>query len=390
MQSTEVEALELGTVVRGMARIGGHLNAPTDLRTQMEALCAETAKLLDCDRCSIMLWDGSHYRARYNWGNPRDIAEHFEKYRVRADAPLVQQIMDSGTFVLVNDASILGSVAEKARIESLVMAPLLNTDGAGLGFMTAEYNERVSTFDDIRAEAVLGVARMAQGAVQADRERRDRRRAEQTRTRLLEELAIAEDQERQRIGRRIQDLTLGDLEALTLGLHCAHTLATEPRLAVLLEALTEQGETVARTLKNMVQDIHPLTLEVDGLSDAVGLALARHSSESGWTFHFDNKLAADPPTTIAKTLYRIALHALQIISATGEATAVVVRLETDGGGTRLVVSDDGRGFDMGSGATNRLGLASMWERAEYAGGTCIVNSAEGSGTVITVWIPDTV
>jgi signal transduction histidine kinase len=57
---------------------------------------------------------------------------------------------------------------------------------------------------------------------------------------------------------------------------------------------------------------------------------------------------------------------------------------------RLVVSDDGRGFDplsYAAQAAHGLGLAGMRERAALAGGQADVDSQPGAGTTVTVTIP---
>ena len=66
-------------------------------------------------------------------------------------------------------------------------------------------------------------------------------------------------------------------------------------------------------------------------------------------------------------------------------------VETDLGALRVEVEDDGAGFDplearhflrMG-----KVGLASMRERAELGGGTLVVQSRPGAGTIITATLP---
>jgi signal transduction histidine kinase len=64
------------------------------------------------------------------------------------------------------------------------------------------------------------------------------------------------------------------------------------------------------------------------------------------------------------------------------------------GEARLVVSDDGRGFDpsrcaglAGRAAPGGLGLTGMRERAALAGGHAEINSRPGAGTTVTVTVP---
>jgi signal transduction histidine kinase len=56
------------------------------------------------------------------------------------------------------------------------------------------------------------------------------------------------------------------------------------------------------------------------------------------------------------------------------------------GGARLVVRDDGKGFDPEA-AGRGLGLVSMRERADSVGGRLTVHTRTGEGTVIVLEVP---
>jgi signal transduction histidine kinase len=53
-------------------------------------------------------------------------------------------------------------------------------------------------------------------------------------------------------------------------------------------------------------------------------------------------------------------------------------------GCRLVIADDGRGFDPGDVDPTRFGLVSMRERAASFGGSFTVDSSPGRGTRLEV------
>jgi signal transduction histidine kinase len=62
-----------------------------------------------------------------------------------------------------------------------------------------------------------------------------------------------------------------------------------------------------------------------------------------------------------------------------------VTVEMGGPPLRLVVRDDGQGFDVRASKGRRgFGLTSMRERAEGLGASFSVDSAEGQGTVVCV------
>jgi signal transduction histidine kinase len=84
----------------------------------------------------------------------------------------------------------------------------------------------------------------------------------------------------------------------------------------------------------------------------------------------------------SEAILRITGEALRNAVRHGQARCVSVRLEEDP--LELVVEDDGRGFDPGQVVSRGFGLTSMRERAEGAGASYALTSADGSGTKVRV------
>jgi signal transduction histidine kinase len=83
---------------------------------------------------------------------------------------------------------------------------------------------------------------------------------------------------------------------------------------------------------------------------------------------------------IREALYNSAKHAA--------ATRITVRLVSSEGLVRLVVSDDGVGFDQESVDRERhFGLQLMMERLEAAGGRMTIDSRLGEGTIVAASLP---
>ena len=89
--------------------------------------------------------------------------------------------------------------------------------------------------------------------------------------------------------------------------------------------------------------------------------------------------------TLRLTLLRIAQEALTNAAkhATG-AHQVWVSLARDSSSVSLEVRDDGPGFD---GPSSGIGIASMRERAQGAGGSLQVTTAPGDGVTVTARLP---
>jgi signal transduction histidine kinase len=70
----------------------------------------------------------------------------------------------------------------------------------------------------------------------------------------------------------------------------------------------------------------------------------------------------------------------------GAARVTVTLAGEDDGTLRLVVEDDGRGFDVSSPRTG-YGLDGMSDRVALAGGTVEVTAIPGAGTTLSVRLP---
>jgi two-component system NarL family sensor kinase len=106
------------------------------------------------------------------------------------------------------------------------------------------------------------------------------------------------------------------------------------------------------------------------------------------------EVAVEPcplPAHVETALFRIAQEALQNVAKHAHARHVRVELRGQRGGVRLVVSDDGCGFDPDRVRSDRrrdaYGLTGIRERAALVGATVHVTSRPGEGTTITVAVP---
>jgi signal transduction histidine kinase len=81
-------------------------------------------------------------------------------------------------------------------------------------------------------------------------------------------------------------------------------------------------------------------------------------------------------------------EALTNIGRYANAKKVQVQLEYQKDGLQIMISDDGRGFDLNlSKGDHHLGLSVMQARAERVGGTLSIESAPGAGTKVIANIP---
>jgi PAS domain S-box-containing protein len=227
----------------------------------------------------------------------------------------------------------------------------------------------------------------------------ERKRLEDERSRHVSELATrvlqAQEEERKRIARELHDETAQSLSMLLTNLDLLEPhipLDNEP----LRSGFTRVGALAKRTLdetRALSHDLRPTILDDAGLVAALQWIAVEHERVYGnfVRIHAEMRHAQRLPSDVEVALFRIAQEALTNSGKYAHAKRVNVTLTFPGNSARLVVKDNGDGFDPDriSGPTRkgRLGLYGMRERAALLGGTISVQSAPGKGTEVRVELP---
>jgi signal transduction histidine kinase len=265
------------------------------------------------------------------------------------------------------------------RMRSFLGVPLLFTgDIVGAFYLT----DKEGGFDDDDVELVRGLAAHAAVVIE------NARLFEASRERSITE-------ERSRLARDLHDALTQRLFSLNLTLEAAAATAAGADPAPTVDAIQQARglvDSALAELRTLIFELRPPALEADGLLGALGKHAALLSRAHGVPVTVTD---ARPDGSVApsavgeRELWRVAEEALSNALRHAEASAVTVTVGVEAAGpdrgrTLLSVSDDGVGFDPGarSIAGRRLGLVSMRERIEAAGGTFEIVSAPGQGTTV--------
>ena len=165
-------------------------------------------------------------------------------------------------------------------------------------------------------------------------------------------------------------------------------------------AMTRIYETVGGALHEMrelIGHLRPAQFEDRALPEILGDAITAFEARSGAevSHSFVGKFAEDGISITQRiTFYRVLQEALANAHRHGSASRCEVRVEAVADGLRMRVSDNGSGFDVehamrprAGTPMARFGLHGMRDRAELLGGTCDIESAEGQGSTITIFLP---
>jgi signal transduction histidine kinase len=220
-----------------------------------------------------------------------------------------------------------------------------------------------------------------------DIERRQREQAA-----LMAELVAVEEETRRRVAADIHDDTAQAVAAAGLRLDALIADLRDPQAretaANAREALAEAN----RRLRRQLFELRPPALDRAGLAAALELFLTDSFSHDGFDWRVENLLDREPSPEVRAILYRVALEALTNVRKHARAGTVEVVLERRGVGVAVRVRDDGKGFELpppnAPAEPGHIGLVSMRERAEAAGGRFSLASSPGRGTTVDFWMPE--
>ena len=208
---------------------------------------------------------------------------------------------------------------------------------------------------------------------------------------LLARLVTAEEAERQRIAGDVHDGPIQLLTAAGLGLEMVRKSLAKLGQRDMNERIEEALAALTRAVEGMrtlTFDLRPSSLDEQGLASALREYLQYRDPDL--RFVVEDRIHGQPPEAIRLILFCVAQEALANVRKHAKATRVDVLISERDGGYVIRVRDNGVGFDSSEIRRSReghLGLSSMRERAQMAGGTCEVHSRPGGGTSMECWLP---
>lgn len=209
---------------------------------------------------------------------------------------------------------------------------------------------------------------------------------------MAAELLLTEERERRQIAVALHD-SIGQILAFS-SIELSNLLKTAPREQTdrlnNVHRLVEQAISETRSL---TCDLSPAVLYTFGLDAAMEQLAEQFSSEHSILCSF--KTCIEPQTVskeIQILLFRAVRELLVNIVKHAEARKTKITLSRVDYNIRIVVEDDGKGFDLFSinavrGRSDGLGLFSIRERLTHLGGSIAINSHPGRGTRITLLAP---
>ena len=212
----------------------------------------------------------------------------------------------------------------------------------------------------------------------------------------LSEVTRAQEEERRRIACEIHDEMLQSLASLALvvdALGKDKDRAAE-NLQTLLPHLRNGIQEMAERLREFSHELRPSIID-QGLIPALEYLAQENSRGTSVYVRFSvyGKERRLPPETEVG-LFRIAQEALRNIVKHSKATEAIIRLRYMSKSVKLVISDNGVGFELPDelndlASKRRLGIIGMQERSHLLNGIFNIRSRVGKGTTVMTEIKGT-
>ena len=213
----------------------------------------------------------------------------------------------------------------------------------------------------------------------------------QVRLRELEQKA-ALDGERARIARDIHDDLGGSLTQTLLLLDLTRKNSSDPgKVEEYTGRITDSVRQVVQSLDEIVWAANPANDTLPAFVDYVGQFAAEFLQSASVRCRFD--LPESPPDRplapdVRHNLFLVLKESLTNIVRHAQAAEVRLGLAATEESLKIVIADDGRGFEESAvAAAGADGLRNMRRRVEEMGGRLHVESRLGGGTTVTIFLP---
>jgi PAS domain S-box-containing protein len=206
---------------------------------------------------------------------------------------------------------------------------------------------------------------------------------------LTAELALTEERERHTAAMALHD-SLGPLLAFSKRELGVLQKDLPSKTADVLKNISNNISEAIKHTRNLTFDLSPPALYVFGLETATAELAEKFCEDGKLQINFENTADQKPLTDHIKILlYRCVRELLINIAKHAQAKNVRIAFTRDNDNMKIVVKDDGKGFDTSrlEGKPKGFGLFSIRERLTHIGGVFDIQSVSNKGTTVTLLAP---
>jgi PAS domain S-box-containing protein len=345
----------------------------------------------------------------------RESQEKFHKAFRSSPSAVTISTLETGRFIAANEAAtrlfghsndqIIGRTSAELGIWSDLkdrdrMVEVLESDGKTRDYEVQFLHKSGDVKDVILSAEIIeleGEACIILATTDITSRKETERRIQEYQAQLkslASELSLAEERERRRIAAGLHDDIAQKLAMAKFGLQSLRASVSDPEVS---GSLDEQ----CQLMNQVVEDARSLTFELSnpilyqiGLEAAVEWYVAeRIRGQFGIACKFTSEgVRSNPGEDIKVVLFQAVRELLANVVKHANASAIDVLIVNTEDGLKLVVEDDGVGFDptrIGPYPKQHsgFGLFNIKERLEYLGGNLKIESWPRKGVRITMTVP---
>jgi signal transduction histidine kinase len=358
-------------LIESLSEVAEAISSTKSIPEVLDTVVDEAKRLIDTDKAVLCLFDDD--------GGKLTVAEHSVFVRGRRDQYPEEWWRERIEGVARSAIEQRAPISSTSDGTCLMTVPV-KTKGRAIGVLTViNPGERRFTQDQVALLAVLGA--FAGSAI------------ENARLNAESHYALLSD-ERGRIAKEMHDGLSQSLFSVSLELDvCRKRIRGDP--AEVERRLGHMQTVLVRSLgelRRYIYDLRPVSLNTEGLVGAISQRTAEIGESRGLSvrIYTEGRERRVPPGVEA-CLYRVAQEAVSNVAKHAKAKRVVTMVEFRPTEVRLVIEDDGHGFDVVAALARCeqdecIGLRGMRERVESQGGRFTLSSGI-RGTVVEATIP---
>ncbi|MFG6147981.1 sensor histidine kinase [Halobacillus sp. B23F22_1] len=201
----------------------------------------------------------------------------------------------------------------------------------------------------------------------------------------------AQEEERRRLSREIHDGPAQSLANVMLRSDLVERTFKERGIEEALSEMRNVRKLVRSALydvRRIIYDLRPMALDDLGLVPTLKKYLATVEEYNQLHIHFASlgeKRRLESKYEVA--IFRLIQEAVQNAVKHAEASSIDVKFELRKKMTKIVIEDDGKGFDPSLKREKSFGLMGMRERVDMVNGELHIQSSPGKGTIVTIHLP---
>lgn len=198
----------------------------------------------------------------------------------------------------------------------------------------------------------------------------------------------SQEDEIKRIALELHEGVGQTLYSLYTGMQLIETAVEEGAMKGHVADMAGLLEKTILEIRLLAVELHPPTLTTLGLLPAMKSYLKLYTSTYGIVVELEslgNEMALPEKERI--TLFRVCQEALANIARYADTVQANISFTWEKNQLTIIISDEGKGFDVEKVMNCSTGLAAMRERMSLIGGTLNLTSTIGRGTKVEIQLP---